>query len=262
MAEPLKDWVSSHAAVIICDMWDLRGRHHCMSATERIEELAPAINRVTTALRDQGALIIHAPSGCMGFYEGDLARKRAVGAAHHPAPVEFSWNWPDARREPLVPELILPWGPWTDDPVRCSCDRSKPSCISQPPVPPERQTPSIDVLSEDAVTDRGQEIFNLLADRDIDDVLIMGVHANICVLSRDFGIRQLVYVDKRPVLCRDLTDSFHRHPDGHLAGNRIVVDHIERHWCPTVTSDELVGGSPFTFEREGPSWGDPTGSPG
>jgi hypothetical protein len=26
-----------------------------------------------------------------------------------------------------------------------------------------------------------------------------------------------------------------------------MVAHIERHWCPTLTSDQLVGGSPFQF---------------
>ncbi len=44
----------------------------------------------------------------------------------------------------------------------------------------------------------------------------MGVHANICVLGRPVGIRQLVYLGKKPILCRDLTDSFHR-------------DHLEIH---------------------------------
>jgi nicotinamidase-related amidase len=93
-------------------------------------------------------------------------------------------------------------------------------------------------------------VFNLLEERDIGDVILMGVHANICVLSRDLGIRQLVRVGKRPVLVRDLTDSFHRHPAGHLAGNRMVVEHIERYWCPTVTSAELVGGEPFQFSAD------------
>jgi len=75
----------------------------------------------------------------------------------------------------------------------------------------------------------------------------MGVHTNICVLSRPFGIRQLVYLERRPLLCRDLTDSFHRDPRGHGRGTEMVVEHIERYWCPSVTSDQLVGGEPFQF---------------
>jgi len=239
------DWESSRGAVIICDMWDLRHLHHCRSATDRIEELAPAIDRVIATLREQGSLIIHAPSECMDFYRDSPARKRAADATHHPAPMKFDWNWPDASREPLVPDLVLPWGDWVNDPDRCSCDAGLPSCIARSPLPPVRQIDVIEVRPEDAVTDVGQEVFNLLEERGIQDVLMMGVHANICVLSRDFGIRQLVYLGKHPILCGDLTDSFHRHPDGHAVGNGIVVDHIERYWAPTVTSDRLVGGEPF-----------------
>jgi hypothetical protein len=30
----------------------------------------------------------------------------------------------------------------------------------------------------------------------------------------------------------------------------MVVEHIERYWCPTVTSAELVGGDQFRFVAE------------
>jgi hypothetical protein len=99
------------------------------------------------------------------------------------------------------------------------------------------------------VIDDGQEVFNLLEERGIGDVVVLGVHTNICVLGRPYGIRQLVYAGKRPVLCRDLTDSFHRDPRGHFWGTGQVVAHVERRWCPTVTSDQLAGGAPFRFQE-------------
>jgi nicotinamidase-related amidase len=247
MSDIAISWESSRSAVIICDMWDLRGLHHCRSVTKRIEELAPAINRVVAALRQEGAFIIHAPSDCMEFYRDSPARLRAVNAPHHTAPVKFNWNWPDTAREPVVPGLVLPWGDWVSEPEKCSCDAHVPSCIGESPLPWFRQIDAVDIWTQDAVTDDGQEVFNLLEERRIQDVLIMGVHTNICVLSRGFGIRQLVYVGKRPILCRDLTDAFHRHPGGHFAGNRLVVQHIERYWCPTVTSNQLAGGEAFRF---------------
>jgi hypothetical protein len=46
-----------------------------------------------------------------------------------------------------------------------------------------------------------------------------------------------VYLGERPLLCRDLTDSFHRDPRGRFRGTEEVIAHIERHWCPSVTSD-------------------------
>jgi len=244
------DWDSTHGAVIICDMWDLRGRHHCKSAVSRLEELAPALNQVVATLRKAGALIIHAPSECMEFYRDTPERRRAADAPHHPAPAEFGWNWPNTDLEPLVPDLIRPWGPWVDEPTRCSCEPSLPSCALQTAIAPSRQVESIEIHSADAITDVGQEVFNLLEERGVQHVLVTGVHTNICVLCRDFGIRQLHYLGKRPILCRDLTDSFHRHPAGHFVGNRIVADHIETNWCPTVTSDQLIGGSPFRFAAD------------
>jgi hypothetical protein len=45
------------------------------------------------------------------------------------------------------------------------------------PYPWPRQTPLIDIRPQDAVSDDGQEVFNLLAERGIDDVVVMGVHA-------------------------------------------------------------------------------------
>jgi nicotinamidase-related amidase len=101
------------------------------------------------------------------------------------------------------------------------------------------------------VTDDGQEVLNLLEHRGIADVVVMGVHTNICVLGRPYGIRQLVYLGKKPLLCRDLTDAFHRDPRGHAWGTDQVVAHIERYWCPTVTSHQLVGGTPFSFRGGG-----------
>jgi hypothetical protein len=79
-----------------------------------------------------------------------------------------------------------------------------------------------------------------------------GVHANVCVLGRPYGIRQLVNLGKRPVRRRDLTDSFHRDPRGHGWGTEHVIVHIERRWCPTVTSDQLVGGLPFELADDPP----------
>jgi hypothetical protein len=70
---------------------------------------------------------------------------------------------------------------------------------------------------------------------------IQGRHTNICVLGRPYGIRQPVYLGKRPVRCRDLIDSFHRDPRGHFWGTEQVVAHIEREWCPTVY-ERPVGG--------------------
>lgn len=236
------DWDSSLSAVIICDMWDA---HHCLSAARRAEELASRMSAVIRGLRDQGALVIHAPADCVDFYRDTPARQRALNAPYAESPAPMGWNFWEPDERAALPASLVELGP-------CSCESVVPCCSPEPPRPRTRQTPLIDISPEDAVSDDGQEVFNLLEQRGIEDVVVMGVHTNICVLSRWYGIRQLVYWGKRPVLCRDLTDTFHRDPRGHFWGTEQIVAHIERRWCPTVTSDQLVGGTPFRFHDDNP----------
>lgn len=230
------EWHPESAAVIICDMWDT---HHCLSAAKRVVEMAPHMNEVIAGLRDKGALIIHAPSDCMAFYDETPQRRRAQEAPHADAAVELKWNEWNSDRESRLPSAIADHGP-------CSCHTSEPCCKAGD-YPWIRQIETIEIAGEDAISDDGQEVYNLLQQHGIEDIVMMGVHANICVLSRPFGIRQLVYLGKKPILCRDLTDSFHQDHRGHFQGTDLIIEHIERHWCPTVTSDQLVGGEPFRF---------------
>ena len=232
-----RDWDFTKVAVVICDMWDTT---NCVSAARRVTELAPRVNEVAETLRSAGALIVHAPAGCMGSYKGTAARARALSAPRVATSVVIDWNDPNPTREPPLP-------PSLSDDVSCSCASDTPCGPGGPPYPWSRQIESIEVAADDAVTDDGAELFGLLHQRGITDVLVVGVHTNRCVLGRPYGIRQLVYLGMNPVLCRDLTDSFHRDPRGHLWGTERVIAHIERHWCPTVTSDQLVGGLPFQF---------------
>jgi len=227
-------------ALIICDMWDA---HHCVSAEARVKEMAPHVDTLARALRDAGTLVIHCPSGCMSFYEGSMARTRAREAPFVDAPVPFDWNDADPSMESPLPEMFLEPGP-------CSCDSDIPCSDTKTPYPWTRQIASIRIDAADAVSDDGQEVYNLLQRDGIEDVLVAGVHTNLCVLGRPLGIRQLVYLGKRPMLVRDLTDAFHRAPGPHCQGTNRVVEHIEKYWCPSVTSDQFTGRRPFRFTEE------------
>ena len=232
------DWDDARIAVVICDMWDTT---QCVSAARRVAEMAPRLNEVVARLRQDGALIVHAPAGCMEYYAGTPARERArrAPAVHSPVPVDWR-DWDAAREAPLFPTLA--------DDTPCSCEPGEPCTKGGPPYPWTHQIETIEISPVDAVTDDGNELLALLAERGIEDVVVMGVHANRCVLGRPYGIRQLAYSRKSPVLCRDLTDSYHRDPRGHAWGNEQMIAHVERYWCPTLTSNQLVGGTPFQFQ--------------
>ena len=76
------------------------------------------------------------------------------------------------------------------------------------------------------------------------NVVLMGVHTHYCVLGRSFGIRAMVKLGKNVVLCRDLTDAMYdpRKPPyvSHQRGTELAVEHIEKYWCPSITSSDLV----------------------
>ena len=93
----------------------------------------------------------------------------------------------------------------------------------------------------------------LIKQRGIKNVIVMGVHTNMCVLYRPFAIRRLLECGFNVLLMRDLTDSMYnpaRKPYvNHFTGTDLVIWYIEKYLCPSVTSDQIIGGSPFRFER-------------
>ena len=52
------------------------------------------------------------------------------------------------------------------------------------------------------------------------------------------------YLGKNVVLARDLTDAMYdpRQPPyvSHARGTEMVVEHIEKYWCPSIVSDDLT----------------------
>ena len=80
----------------------------------------------------------------------------------------------------------------------------------------------------------------------------MGVHLNMCVLGRPVGIRQMVTVGKNVVLMRDMTDTMYNPKKrpfvSHFAGTDLVVQHVEKFWCPSITSTALPHSRPIGFK--------------
>ena len=240
-------WNSKKTALIICDMWD---DHWCKSASRRVGEMAPALNDTVKDARAKGIFIIHAPSSVVNFYKDTSQRKLARKAPFAKAPIKLStsprwgtaWCWTDGKREGVLPI--------DDSDMGCSCKGEK--CEIREAW--QRQNKLIDIAEGDAVTDNGQETYNLLADREIDNVILCGVHLNMCVLGRPFAIRQMVKVGKNVALMRDMTDTMYNpeRPPGvdHFTGTDLVIEHIEKFWCPSFTSTDITGKKAFLFKED------------
>jgi nicotinamidase-related amidase len=244
VVEKKASWDPKKTAIIVCDMWD---RHWCKSAERRVGELAGPMNDVLKAARKKGIFIIHAPSTCTAFYKDTPQRQLARKAPFARTPVALAttqrwgtaWNWPDGRREGVLPI--------DDSDMGCDC-----AVKCEIASPWTRQTAAIDIAAGDAITDDGQETWNLLAHKGIDNVILCGVHLNMCVLGRPFAIRQMVKLKKNVALMRDLTDTMYNpeRPPGvsHFAGTDLVVAHVETYWCPSFTSSDLTGKAAFRFK--------------
>lgn len=242
------EWKASETCLIICDMWD---DHWCKSAARRVAEMAGPLNEVVQAARAKGIFIIHAPSSVTAFYKDTPQRKLALAAPFSQPPIALStaprwgtaWCWTDGRREGVLPI--------DDSDMGCSCSGEK--CPIREAW--TRQIATIEMADGDALTDNGQETWNLLAARKIENVILCGVHLNMCVLGRPFGIRQMTYLKKNVVLMRDFTDTMYNpdRPPGvsHFAGTDLVIAHVERYWCPTFLSSDLTGKKPFVFAEAG-----------
>jgi nicotinamidase-related amidase len=247
LAEKPAMWDTGKTALIVCDMWD---DHWCRSAARRVTELAGPMDDLLKKARARGIFIIHAPSSVTAFYKDTPQRRLAQAApfAKTPVPLATSprwgtaWCWTDPKREAVLPV--------DDSDMGCSCTGAK--CEIIPPW--KRQHPLIGLAGGDALTDDGQETWNLLTARGIENVILCGVHLNMCVLGRPFAIRQQVYLGKNVVFMRDMTDSMYNpeRPPGvdHFTGHDLIIAHVERHWCPSITSDSITGGKPFRFKED------------
>jgi nicotinamidase-related amidase len=203
-------------------MWD---RHWSRGASERVAAMAPRMNTVLKSTRALGMQIIHAPSGTMEFYADTAARKRCASAQRivPPKPLEFlETPLPVDASDGGSDTGESPWyKAWT------------------------RQIAAIEIDQEkDGISDNGEEIYSFIRPMGIQNLLIMGVHTNMCILNRSFGIKQMARWGMNVMLVRDLTDAMYN-PEmppyvSHEEGTRLVIEYIEKFWCPTLSSADLL----------------------
>jgi nicotinamidase-related amidase len=218
----------AHTALVICDMWD---HHWCKGAEDRVGTLAAKMVPVIDRLRSRGVLIIHAPSETMEFYKEHTARlailkipqvepPAALDLTAPPLPIDDSDGGCDTPDNPLKPNTKV----WT------------------------RENSAIPIMPGDLVSDKGQEVYSALRQHGVQDLLVAGVHANMCILNRGFAIKQMSKWGMRCILVRDLTDAMYnpqRSPFvSHAQGTELVIQHIEKYWAPTTTSTELMRSLP------------------
>src|SRR5262245_8782037 len=231
-------WQPKETAIIVCDMWDL---HHCLNAVRRETEMAPRMNSVIGRSRDQGVLVIHAPSGCMDTYKDHPARKRAIETPRSKnLPVDIGkWCYRIPEEEKGTYPIDQSNGGEDDDLAEHKDWAAKLTAMGRNPRAPWKS--ETDMLTIDAdrdmISDNGEEIWSILEQRGVKNVILMGVHANMCVLGRPFGLRQMAKNGKNVVLMRDMTDTMYDPNSApyvsHFTGTDLIVEHVEKYVCPS-----------------------------
>jgi nicotinamidase-related amidase len=210
----------SQTAILICDMWD---NHWCKGAARRVEALAKKMAPVIDEARDHGVQIIHSPSEVMDFYAGWPQRQSIMNLSRIDPP----------------PSLSLFDPPLPIDDSTGGCDTPDKFYKAW-----TREQAILKIAGNDVISDKGAEVYSFLQHRGIKNLLVMGVHTNMCVLNRTFAIKQMVRWGVRSILVRDLTDAMYNPADrpfvSHEQGTEMVIEHIEKYWAPTVLSADLV----------------------
>ena len=152
----IQRWSFKETAIIICDMWD---RHWCQGASERVEEMAPFMNKVVNAARNKGILIVHAPSQCIDFYKNHPARK-------------MGQKYKSKRAKNLISNNLLvseKGTVWPVDQTDGGCD-DDPQCKQGQPW--TKQTGLLEISDRDAISDSGIEITGLFEAKGIKNLML------------------------------------------------------------------------------------------
>lgn len=186
------------------------------------------MNIVLQRARERNVQIIHAPSDTIDFYTDHPAR---LSILKIPTAV------PPPEREMEDPPQPVDASDGGSDTGETNMYKAW-----------HRQHPAIEIDDGDAISDNGQEVYNLLAHKGIKNLIFMGVHTNMCVLGRSFAIKPMVKWGFNVVLARDLTDAMYNpfKPPyvSHEEGTRLIIEYIEKFWCPTILSGDLTTPKP------------------
>ena len=253
--ETKETWLPAETAVILCDAWD---QHHCKNAVDRLTEFAPRLSAFVDAMRKMGVTIIHSPSDCMPAYAHHPARVRTLAVPSTTNPPESAQHWCsmiDSEAGAIYP-IDQSLGGEDDLPQEHAIWSKQLLSLGRNPQMPWKMQSSKILIddSQDFISDRGDEVWRVLESKQIKNVVLVGVHLNMCVLGRPFGLRRMVMQGRRVVLVRDLTDTMYDPKQwpwiNHFTGTDRMIDYVEQYVCPTISSNQILGDSPFRFAND------------
>ncbi|MDR2120588.1 MAG: NPCBM/NEW2 domain-containing protein [Tannerella sp.] len=203
-------------AIIVVDMWNF---HWCMTASERVSAMVPRMNGVLSIARELGMQIVWNPSDVVTAYSGYPQYERAVAVEHRQAP---------QIRQPLSAKFTAPQG-------ACMCGAGIHCIVNYGW---DAMHPDLVIGDNDLFSSSTDEIYTLLSERGITDIIYMGVHTNMCVFGKPGAMSSMWSAGFHCMLARDLNDGFSTYdPDKNYTpdtGTAEIDENLQQAGIPNI----------------------------
>ena len=230
-------WRADETMFIIIDMWS---KHWCRNATDAVREMLPWFNDVVKHARNLGVQIIHSPTApAMGPYYS------------HPA-YKYMATFPQVPLPAMTPHAEYPMPLNVDDQ-----GANGPILDVGTAANGYAQVEGIDIVFEengpkDGICEPLEPVWNLMQARGIRHVIVGGTAANMCVMGKSLGIRNLVSHGLEVVAAWDMTRPMYNPASPPYVNmpeaTRMMAEYYEKFWCPTITGAEILKSPPRVNE--------------
>ncbi len=229
-----KYYKSSNVGLLVIGLWD---SHNCKVANKILNEISPKANEFIKRCRSNGSRII--------FGSSSLTKNPKYKHLANNMKVPFQ-KFKDYG-------LNIPPLPFDDSDggiVEKNNDFNRKDVSMHP---------SIEIADNDCMSGNSKEIMNYLVYHNIELVLVVGVHLNMCVLDRPYAIKNLMRYGVKVALVKDLTDIMYsqktanttERKDSELTSDapgtlsrdemmKRMIDWIEINVCPTTKTNEVI----------------------
>ena len=235
----------SQTALVLVDVWNVHFIESWIERAERItrESVLPILDTVRQCEQNgERMTVVHAPSPPVAAQFEQLARHQKNPSVQSVSP---STNWPPAQFRQRSDEYQIFRGPRSQPP---GIDIHWNKLASQLSI-----SPQIEVKPEEEVIATGQQLHQLLAERQILHLIYVGFAINWCVLGRDYGIRAMAGRGYNIILLREATTGV-EFPDtlDETFTTEIAVREVEQQYGFTASNQDffqacrIVGGKCLT----------------
>ncbi|MBM4038852.1 MAG: hypothetical protein FJ290_10085, partial [Planctomycetes bacterium] len=152
--------------IVIVDPWNF---HWCMTAAQRFGAMAPRLNHALEAARKLGIQVFWSPTDVASQYAGWPQRERALAVPLLDAP----------RVRRLDLRINVGVGP-------CMCGPGIPCLVNYGW---DGMNPNLIIGDRDLIVCGMQELFSLLRQRGITQLIYMGGHTNMCLIGKPDALK-------------------------------------------------------------------------